>query len=229
MHMKKIKKIVKNKWNDLYVEKKIPKEKMDEIYKFFCCFDGYRTAFACAEVTGVDEKLCRMAEQYLQRHRKIGAYVFEKDAPPQKYMVQYITKKFPTINEDTRILEIGPGDHPLFDEKRFVNWIRLDKGYVKTNYGGIIKFHEYAWGKGKYQHLYEGSWESLSSDCEKIPCKEEFDLVCGSHSFEHTAQPITALREAAKMLKKGGQLVLFVLQLRYKYLNHSFLKRSHLR
>lgn len=196
--------------NNIIVKIFISDEEITDIYDFYCSFDNYRTVFACSEVTGISEKKCKMVEQYLIRNRKIGSYVFEKKSPPQKYMANYITRKFTSINYDTKILEIGPGDNPLFDEKKYSNWIGLDKGYQMTNLGSTIMFHNYIWGRGKYDKLYEGSWESISEDCHKIGYKDKFDLVCGSHSFEHCMKPISALRESAKVLKKGGILVLFV-------------------
>jgi SAM-dependent methyltransferase len=38
----------------------------------------------------------------------------------------------------------------------------------------------------------------------------KFDLLVASHSYEHVFKPIQSLIEAAKMLRSGGVLVLFV-------------------
>lgn len=197
-------------YNDYYIRNRCKKEEIEQIYKFYTNYDGYRTDFMCSQVTGYSEEKCRRVQNALLKQRKLGAYYFAKDEPPQKYMRKYILKKWPEITSQSAILEIGPGNNPLFSEKEYLNWYGLDKGYVKNNDGGTIRFHEYDWGKGKYTRLYQGSWENISLACSENAIGQAFDLVCGSHSYEHTSKPITALREAGEVLKRGGLLIMFV-------------------
>lgn len=197
-------------YNGYYVKNQCSGEEIDNILQFFTEYDGYRTDFMCSQVTGYSEKKCGRVQAWLLAHRKLGAYYFEEGVPPQKYMQKYIIENFPEITNDSAILEIGPGDHPLFKESQYRNWCGLDKGFSENENGGSIRFHEYDWGKGKYTRLYKGGWENISAACADHGIEQNFDLVCGSHSYEHTSKPITALREAGKVLKENGVLVLFV-------------------
>lgn len=204
--MNKLRAELKYKW----VEKNVPVKERDKILDFYSNFDGYRTPYMCSQVTGIDLIKCSRTEEWLRYTRKIGAYVFEADAPPQSYMVKWISERYPMINNESKILEVGPGNNPLFSEKVYKNWVGIDKGYVETEYGGKINFHNFEWGKGMYSNIYAGGWENLSEVCKNNEVSMGFDLVCGSHSFEHTGRPVRALKEASRVLKKDGILVLFV-------------------
>lgn len=197
-------------YNSYYVKNQCTNEEVENILRFFAEYDGYRTHFMCSQITGYSEKKCGRVYAWLLAHRKLGAYYFEEGVPPQKYMQKYILDKFPEISNESAILEVGPGDHPLFMESQYRNWRGLDKGYSENESGGSIRFHEFDWGKGKYTKLYKGGWENISAACAENGIQQKFDLVCGSHSYEHTYKPITALREAGKVLREHGLLVLFV-------------------
>lgn len=208
--MNKLMECLADLYNNYYVKSKCSEKEIRNILHFFTEFDGYRTNFMCSQVTGYDEKKCGRVLTWLLKCRRLGAYYFEEGVPPQKYMKKYILTKFSEVTNDSSILEIGPGDHPLFSEDQYHNWYGLDKGYIQNECGGTIRFHEYDWGKGKYTKVYKGGWENISAACEDNGIEAQFDLVCGSHSYEHTSRPIRALREAGKVLKENGILVLFV-------------------
>lgn len=164
------------------------------------CYRFYRGKYS--------ENECDQAMFYLARTRMMGAYVFGTTQDLQPYMQRYILEKFPEITSESRIMEVGPGNLPLFDEEQFINWCRCDLNYDAQE--DEILFAGKVWGKNKYDKVYQGSWEDVDQVCEKNNLGSQFDLVCGSHSFEHCTKPITALTNAAKILKTGGKIVLFV-------------------
>lgn len=137
---------------------------------------------------------------------EMGAYCMGEGLEPQPFMQEYILKNFKNIDEQSKIMEVGPGNFPLFNEEVYKNWYSCDINYD----GSMILFSEQEWAKNKYKKIYQGCWENLSEVCNENGIREDFDLVCGSHSFEHCHRPIKALEEAAKILKPGGVLVLFV-------------------
>ncbi len=150
--------------------------------------------------------VCRNVMAYLNNTRRMGAYYFEENENPQKYMREYILRNFENINNNSKIMEVGPGDNPLFLEEDYSHWHACDINYSN----GEIHFSNNEWAKGKYINIFNGGWENLSEVCKKNNIRCDFDVVCGSHSFEHSYKPITALKEAGKILKSQGILVLFV-------------------
>lgn len=182
-------------------------EEKESVLSFFSQYQGFRLASECSKVTGLSFEKCIAIKEALYEENLLGGYVFAKGQPPQAFMQQEILKRFPDLDETSAILEIGPGANPVFLAQEFPNWVGIDK-YLDQD--GVIKFRENNWknqnsGLGR---IYNGSWEELSliQDLKK----ESFDLVVGSHSFEHVFKPIQTLKEAAKMLKASGILVLFV-------------------
>lgn len=180
---------------------------LDDVYEFCKNAKMLRNAHNCAKYYNnkYDEDDCRAAIQYLFNTRKMGAYYFEKNADPQKYMKKYILEKIPSIDAQSCILEMGPGNLPLFAENEYINW----RGIDYNNKEGIIEFSGKNWG-GFYQHIFTGGWDNISEVVQAEIDLKKYDLVCGSHSFEHCFKPITALREVTKVLKPGGHLAIFV-------------------
>lgn len=180
---------------------------LDDVYIFCTEQQVLRTPENCAEFYNGKYSVsdCNEAIRYLFNTRKMGAYYFEAEAGPQKYMQKYILDHIPTITPKSIILEVGPGNLPIFYEKDFPNWYGIDR----NNRNGIIYFSGKEWG-GFYSHLYTGGWENIASVVDAEIEMKKFNLVCGSHSFEHCFKPVTALKESGNVLEKGGYLVLFV-------------------
>lgn len=56
-----------------------------------------------------------------------------------------------------------------------------------------------------------GAATFVSGEMEELPFEDEtFDATVGCNSFQYAASPIEAIREARRVLKKGGQLVMAV-------------------
>ena len=187
---------------------KAQQNEINAVLDFFTGYEDFRSLSACARYTGLDMNLCGQIKHHLYRERKLGLYYFEADVPPQKYMREHILKKFPMVTRDSFILEVGPGEYPVFPIPNFQNWFGVDKYFQD----GVINFKEQLWAKDKYpkERLIKGGWENLSEIFKSTKLTGMFDLVVGSHSYEHVFRPIQSLVEANKMLRPGGILVLFV-------------------
>lgn len=183
------------------------KTEIAKILDFFTNYDGFRTLEACAEYTKIDINLCKIIKKYLYHHNKLGLYYFEAAVPPQKYMQKYILQKFPQISRKSFILEIGPGEYPIFKHQEYKNWYGIDKNYQNKS----INFHHNQWATNQYPEnkIFQGTFEDITNNL-KQNLIGTFDIVCASHTYEHVFQPIKALTEASKTLKSNGALVLFV-------------------
>lgn len=173
-----------------------------KVYDFFNTPYEFRSLNECVFKTGVDIDTCLAYYNYMQDKRIIGAYYFEEEEPPQKYMNRYICCNYP-INKDSVILEVGPGGNPLFNPNIMPNWYAVDSNYKD----GKISYTYRQYDVSVYgDKIKNGSWETLS----KCFPDNTFDFIVSSHSFEHVHQPINALKEAYRVLKEGGVLINFV-------------------
>lgn len=182
------------------------KHEMEAVLDFFCNYNDFRSLSACVKQTGLDIELCARIKRYLYERRMLGLYFFEAGVPPQKYMRQLILSKFPQITNDSYILEVGPGENPLFPISEYQNWYAVDK-YLED---GVIKFKDWDWAKkNKYptERIFQGTFEDLSKIFDQKGLYGRFDLVVASHSYEHVFKPIESLKQANKMLKQGGGFV----------------------
>jgi len=191
---------------DVHLEKKY-KNEIEKIKRFYFDYNDFRLDDTCAKVTDLDIKLCRRVKEYLYKKRIIGNYIFKENAHPQKYMRELVLKKHPLIDVNSNILEVGPGNSPIFDYSEYKNWFAVDKFYQKDR----INFRDLTWAVDLYpsDKICQGAWENLY-DSVSENTKKEFDLIISSHSFEHCFKPISSLIEASKLLKKDGLIVLFV-------------------
>jgi SAM-dependent methyltransferase len=175
------------------------------VYEFFCNFPDFRTLAACSRQTALDIRVCQAIKGLLYKNRKLGAYYFEPGVPPHRYMREYVLRNLPWVSTATTILEVGPGDNPVFDPYEYLNWYGVDRNYQD----GTIDFRGRQWGRGKYppDRLRRGGWETLS---QAFTERGAFDIVIGCHSYEHVFTPVGSLKEAGGRLRSGGYLVLFV-------------------
>lgn len=160
----------------------------------------------------ISPKECKVILDYFFSSGKTGAFIWGKGIDPQQYMYKKILSIFSEINDDSFILEVGPGNLPLFREEKYKNLFYCD---FNLQDNGIINFSEHEWGKGLYRKIVKGGWENLSDVRNRLNSQfnsklDKFDLICGSHSFEHNRQPVKSLREVCNVLKKDGIVALFV-------------------
>lgn len=184
------------------------KDDVEKVFDFFRSYTDFRTLQACARETGLPLRRCRRIKKYLYRTRRLGAYSLGADVPPQASMRDLALRRFPWVTTESRILEVGPGDLPLFSPDEYPDWWGVDK-YC---YGGASESE----GQGPVvrsdseARKLRGSWEDLASAFPDDGFAGTFDLVAASHSYEHVSRPIRSLIEAGRMLRSGGGLALFV-------------------
>ena len=111
----------------------------------------------------------------------------------------WIKKTLSAIPAGSRILDAGAG------ERRFEKYCKHLK-YISQDFG------EYN-GIGDRTGLQVGSWNQsgldIVSDITNIPePNESFDAILCSEVFEHIKNPIEAIKELSRLLKKGGVLIL---------------------
>jgi len=183
-------------------------EEIRAVFNFYNNYQDYRSLTACAKITNLSIKKCARIRKKLYRDRLLGLYYFQANTPPQKFMLNFILDDNPQINNNSKILEVGPGDNPIFLFKDYPNWIGVDKYFFNNS----IEFKENNWAINKYpkDKIFNGSFENLSEIFPLSDLVGQFDLIVGSHSYEHAIQPIKALKQTGKMLKSNGKLIIFV-------------------
>ena len=103
------------------------------------------------------------------------------------------------LPEDSRILDAGAGE---LDQKKFCNHLN----YVSQD------FAQYN-GDGNGKGFHTGSWDTdkvdIISDITNIPEPDgSFDAIMCVEVFEHLPNPLEAIREFKRLLKKGGYLII---------------------
>jgi SAM-dependent methyltransferase len=187
----------------------ISQEEKNKCLDFHINYNGFRTISNCVLITGIEEHKVRNIKESLYKERAIGCYYFEADVPPHKYMRDLIKRKIgDNLSTESLILEIGPGDNPIFPFSDFINWYGVDQNYN----GNEINFNGNRWASEKYpsDRIFNGDWENISKIEGLKQFHNKYDLVVASHSYEHVIKPIQSLIEASIMLKPGGYLILFV-------------------
>lgn len=183
-------------------------DEVNAVFNFYRHYQDYRSLQNCAQATGFSLYKCARLKRKLYKDRRLGLYYFAAHTPPQKFMLERILKDNPGINNKSNILEIGPGDNPIFSYKIYENWYGVDKNF----FDGVIKFKDNKWAKGKYPsgRILQGGFENLTNISHLNSFIGQFDLVVASHAYEHVLSPLQALRESFAMLRLGGRLILFV-------------------
>ncbi len=187
----------------------IDEDEKSRCLDFYKNYYGFRTINNCVLNTGVSEDRARYIKEVLYKERAIGYYYFEENVPPHVYMRDLIKERIgDKLNHKSYILEIGPGENPIFPFPEYENWYGIDKNYD----GNIIRFNNHLWAYKKYpsKRIFEGSWENISQIRQLESFHNKFDFVVASHSYEHVSKPIQSLIEASIMLKSGGYIILFV-------------------
>lgn len=202
---KKIKTIFKNIIDKIRSRNYSP-EMFFDVERFFKDYQNFRNDYSCAKYTGYPVKDCATIRRILYQNNLLGNYFFSPKIGPWKFMQEEIHYRIPNLNTSSTILEVGPGEHPVFSPEEYQNWFMCDINYD----GKSINFKQFTWAKKKYppERCYTASWDTMADVLTKL--HSQCDLVFGCHSYEHTFKPVTALQQAYTLLKPGGWLAMFV-------------------
>ncbi|KKT30510.1 MAG: Type 11 methyltransferase [Parcubacteria group bacterium GW2011_GWA1_44_13] len=111
----------------------------------------------------------------------------------------WVIERIKEIPDGWRILDAGAGECEFKKYCSNLNYVSQD--FAKYN------------GKGNNVGIQMGEWDNsnidIVSDITSIPEPDgSFDAILCTSVFEHIADPISAVKEFSRLLKKGGILIL---------------------
>lgn len=191
------------KWQHRHNKESVPETIMSEVESFFTKFPDFRTYERCASELGLSIETTKLAYEQLRQDRRIGPNSLGINDLPQRHMLAYLNEKL-SITSDSLILEVGPGCNPVFNKSDYRFLFSVDR-YLSGQYGNMLGQPSVANAIATYSTI-----EECGELTRFIEQHGSFDLVFGSHSFEHEMRPIKALRSVRSVLKIGGAIALFV-------------------
>ena len=117
----------------------------------------------------------------------------------ERVRLSWLKHTLTSIPAGSRILDAGAGE---LAQKKYCEHLN----YVSQDFG---KYD----GRGDNKGLQTKNWDNskldIISDITKVPEKNEsFDAIMCIEVFEHIPEPIKAIKEFSRLLKKGGKLIL---------------------
>ena len=133
-------------------------------------------------------------------------------------------KKRPLIKQAYKLkgqtgLEVG-GPTILFGLKGIFPVYLFAQRIDNVNYGTETFFGNYKKGKSFRYHKEKVGWQYIAEASELTAIEDSsYDFLLSSHSLEHVANPIKALKEWKRIIRPGGKLVLILPDKRYTFDN----------
>lgn len=117
----------------------------------------------------------------------------------EKTRVNWIEKTLKKIPKGYKILDAGAGEQQF---KKFCSHLK----YVSQDFA---KYDGKGDKKGLQTKIWDNSKLDIISDISSIPVPDRsFDAILCTEVFEHLPEPILALKEFSRVIKKGGYLVI---------------------
>lgn len=134
----------------------------------------------------------RRAFNYLSRHNSTGS---TNEATRSKW----IEKVIGDLPKGLRLLDAGAGEQQYKKFCGHLNYVSQDF----AQYNGV----------GDSAGLQMGKWDNsnldIVSDITNIPEPDaSFDVILCTEVFEHLPDPIGAIKEFSRLLKKGGKIII---------------------
>jgi len=111
----------------------------------------------------------------------------------------WIKQKLENLSPDLRILDAGSGTQPYKEFCKHLNYVSQDFNEYDSNLNS----------KGVHPDSWEYPKTDIVSDIIEIPePNQSFDVILCSEVIEHIPDPVKALQEFRRLLKKSGYLIL---------------------
>ena len=112
---------------------------------------------------------------------------------------KWLEKQLLGIRKGARLLDVGAGEAPYRKYCKHLECVSQD-------------FCQYD-GKGDGRGLQTGDWDVSKIDivCDIVDIPEpdgSYDVILCTEVFQHIPDPVRAIKEFARLLKKGGRLIL---------------------
>jgi ubiquinone/menaquinone biosynthesis C-methylase UbiE len=112
---------------------------------------------------------------------------------------RWICEKLKSLPSGIRILDAGAGEQPYKKYCSHLNYVSQD----------FAKYVPNAVKSGLHMQKWEYGSLDIVSDITSIPEPDSsFDAILCSEVFEHIPDPLSAIREFYRLLKKDGKLIL---------------------
>jgi SAM-dependent methyltransferase len=113
--------------------------------------------------------------------------------------IEWISKQLKKLPANARLLDAGAGEQPYRKFCDHLKYVSQDFAqYDHNSTSGGLQMPEWDYGK-----------LDIVSDITAIPEPDQsFDAILCSEVFEHIPDPIAAIKEFSRLMKKGGTLII---------------------